>query len=157
VAKSLPTSLTDEARAFLDTHRLAHFATVDARVVAPHVVPLCYARVDDRIYFVVDDKPKAPGRTLQRLRNIAGCPRVALVVDDYDEDWSRLAYLLLHCEATRVDAEVEFTAVLGVLRQRYPQYLRMALSFATHPMVRMDIRRWHLWRATPPPASTRSA
>lgn len=150
MARSLPTSLTDEARAFLDTHRIAHLATVDAQIIAPHVVPLCYARVDDDLYFVVDDKPKQPGRTLKRLRNIAGCPHVALVVDDYDEDWSRLAYLLLHGAATLVDSEVEFATVLGVLRQRYPQYLSMALAFATHPMVRIHIRRWHLWRAAPP-------
>lgn len=147
MAKSPPTSLTDEARAFLDTHRVAHLATVDAETVTPHLVPLCYARLDERLYFVVDDKPKQPGRTLKRLRNIAGCARVALLVDDYDDDWSRLAYLLLHCEARRVAAETEFDTALHALRQRYRQYQRMALTFTTHPMVRMDIRRWHLWRA----------
>lgn len=147
MAKSLPTSLTDEARAFLDAHRVAHLATVDAAAVAPHVVPLCYARIDDRIYFIVDDKPKQPGRELKRLRNLAGCPRVALLVDDYDEDWTRLAYLLLHCDATRVTAQTEFSAGLQALRKRYPQYVSMPLAFATHPMVRMEVRRWHLWRS----------
>jgi PPOX class probable F420-dependent enzyme len=147
VARALPTSLSEEARAFLDAHRIAHLATVDAHVIAPHVVPLCYARIDDRVYFVVDDKPKQPGRQLKRLRNIAGCPHIALLVDDYDEDWSRLAYLLLQCEATRVTSQREFGAALDVLRQRYPQYLQMSLALATHPMVRMEIRRWHFWRA----------
>jgi PPOX class probable F420-dependent enzyme len=150
VARSLPTSLSDDARAFLDAHRIAHLATVDAERVAPHVVPLCYARVEDRLYFIVDDKPKQPGRTLKRLRNIAGCARVALVVDDYDENWSRLAYLLLHCDAAVVTSELEFANTLEALRQRYPQYLGMALTFATHPMVRMQVRRWHFWRATAP-------
>jgi PPOX class probable F420-dependent enzyme len=140
-------SLSEEARAFLDAHRIAHLATVDPQVIAPHVVPLCYARIDERVYFVVDEKPKQPGRALKRLRNIAGCPRTALVVDEYDDDWSRLAYLLLHCDAARVTSESEFEEALLVLRKRYPQYLHMALSFATHPMVRMEIRRWHFWRA----------
>lgn len=149
MATSPPTSLTDDARAFLDTHRVGHLATVDAEVVAPHVVPLCYARVDDRVYFVVDDKPKQPGRVLKRLRNIESCPRVALVVDDYDDDWTRLAYLLLHCDASRVDVGDEFDSVLQALRRRYPQYVRMPLQFATHPMIRLEIRRWHLWRAAP--------
>lgn len=147
MATSLRTSLTDEARAFLDAHRVGHIATVDAAVVAPHVVPLCYARADEHVYFVVDDKPKQPGRVLKRLRNIESCSKVALVVDDYDDDWTRLAYLLLHCDASRVDSGGEFDRALEALRQRYPQYLRMPLRFATHPMIRLDIRRWHLWRA----------
>jgi PPOX class probable F420-dependent enzyme len=120
-------------------------------VIAPHVVPLCYARIDDYLYFVVDDKPKRAGRPLKRLRNIESCPRIALVVDDYDDDWSRLAYVLLHCDAIRVTSESEFEAALHVLRQRYPQYLHMSLTFATHPMVRMETRRWHLWRAVERP------
>ena len=148
MARSHPTSLSDDARAFLDAHRVAHLATVDAQRVAPHVVPLCYARIDDAVYFIVDDKPKQPGRTLTRMRNIAGCPRVALVIDDYDEDWTRLAYLLLHCNAAVVTSETQFSTALQALRQRYPQYLPMPLAFATHPMVRMEIRRWHFWRAT---------
>ena len=94
--------LSDEVRAFLDRHRVAHLATADAGG-APHVVPLCYARLDDRLYFVADDKPKRNGpRALRRLANIAANPRVALVVDDYDDDWSRLAYLLLHLDAAPV-------------------------------------------------------
>ena len=50
-------SLTEEARAFLDAHRVGHLATA-AGDGEPHVVPLCYARVGDRIYFVADEKPK---------------------------------------------------------------------------------------------------
>lgn len=151
MATSHPTNLTDEARAFLAAHRIAHLATVNKQTIAPHVIPLCFVCVENRLYFVVDDKPKQPGRTLQRLRNIETCARVALVVDDYDEDWSRLAYLLVHGDATRVTAVEEYGVALVGLRQRYQQYQQMPLAFATHPMVRIDIRRWHLWRAAPQP------
>ena len=138
--------LSAEVRAFLDAHALAHLATADA-AGAPHVVPLCYARIDDRLYFVADDKPKRRGpRALKRLANIAANPRVALVVDDYDADWSRLAYLLLHLDAAIVDDDAEYTAALDALRTRYAPYRRMTLARATHPMVRMTPRRSHLWR-----------
>ena len=140
-------TLSDEAREFLDRHRVAHLATADLDG-APHVVPLCYARLGDTIYFVADDKPKKGGpRRLKRLSNIKENARVALVVDDYDEDWHRLAFLLVHLEARLVDAEEEYDEALGALRRRYPQYHGMPLARTTHPMVRLTPRRWHLWRA----------
>ena len=142
-----PAPLSAAARAFLDAHAVGHLATADASG-APHVVPLCYARIGDRLYFVADDKPKRRGpRALKRLANIAANPRVALVVDDYDADWTRLAYLLLHLDAAVVDDEAEYTSALDALRARYAQYHSMPLARATHPMVRMTPRRWHLWRA----------
>ena len=139
--------LSDDARAFIQAHRVGHLATADARAT-PHVIPVCYALVDDRLYFVADDKPKHGGpRALKRLANIAENPRVALVIDDYDEDWTRLAYLLLHLDASIVDSEAEYARVLAVLRDRYPPYRHMPLAFETHPMVGMLPRRWHLWQA----------
>lgn len=138
---------SDDARAFLDRHRVAHLATADASG-APHVVPLCFARLADRLYFVADDKPKRGGpRALRRLANIAANPRVALVVDDYDDDWTRLAYLLVHLDAAPVDDESEYADGLAALRARYPGYRTMSLARATHPMIRLTPRRWHLWRA----------
>jgi PPOX class probable F420-dependent enzyme len=139
--------LSDAARAFLDAHVVAHLATADASG-APHVVPLCYARLGDCLYFVADDKPKRRGpRALKRLSNIAANPRVAVVVDDYDADWSRLAYLLLHLDAAIVDDDAEYGTALAALCDRYPAYRSMPLERATHPMVRMTPRRWHLWRS----------
>ena len=139
--------LDDDTRAFLDRHQVAHLATADASG-APHVVPLCFARVGDRLYFVADDKPKRRGpRALRRLANIAANPRVALVVDDYCDDWTRLAYLLLHLDATEVDDDAEYAEALAALRRRYPGYRAMALARATHPMIRLTPRRAHLWRA----------
>jgi PPOX class probable F420-dependent enzyme len=133
--------------AFLDAHRVGHLATVSAGG-DPHVVPLCYARVGNRLYFVADDKPKRRGpRGLKRLANLAENPRAALVVDDYDEDWHRLAFLLIHLGATVVTNRREYRSALAALRARYPQYRAMPLGIETHPMVRLVPRRYHLWRA----------
>jgi len=137
--------LSEEAAAFADAHRVAHLATADVHA-APHVVPLCYARDGDRFYFVIDDK-RGDRRRLKRLRNIAANPQVALVIDDYDDDWTRLAYLLIHGEGALVAETEEYSAVIALLRERYQQYREMSLSFASHPMVRITARRAHLWRA----------
>jgi len=141
-------NLTDEARLFLDEHRIGHLATADREAV-PHVVPVCFARISERIYFVADEKPKKHGpRRLKRLANIEQNPRVSLVVDDYREDWSKLAFLLLHLDAAVVEAASEYEEALAALRNKYPRYRTMKLLPATNPLVGMTIRRWHLWRAS---------
>jgi len=145
--ESCSVKLPDEEREFFERHRLAHLATASAAGV-PHVVPICYAVVGDALYFVVDEKPKRTHTGLKRLRNILENPRVAVVIDDYDEDWSRLAYLLVHGEAQRVTEAGEFERALQALRARYPQYQSMPLAFASHPMIRIVLQRCHLWRAS---------
>ena len=140
-------TFSDADRAFAEGHRVAHFATADASG-APHVIPICYALVADCFYFVVDDKPKRTRTALKRLRNIAVNPQVALVIDDYDEDWTRLEYLLVRGRAAVVDDQGEYTTALAALRQRYPQYRTMALAPDTHPMIRIAPEHRHLWYAT---------
>ena len=141
-------TLSEADRVFAERHRVAHLATADA-TGAPHVVPICYALVDDAFYFVVDEKPKRTRTGLKRLRNIAMNPQVALVIDDYDADWTRLAYLLVRGRAAPVDDQAEYAMVLAALRQRYPQYRVMPLAPETHPMVRIVPAHRHLWHATP--------
>jgi coenzyme F420-0:L-glutamate ligase/coenzyme F420-1:gamma-L-glutamate ligase len=138
--------LSEEARAFASRHRVGHLATADA-AGRPHVVPICYVVVGDDFYFVVDEKPKRSRRGLKRLRNIAANAQVALVIDQYDEDWGRLAFLLVQGRAGLVTDPGEYAAVLEKLRRRYPQYRDMALEFEQHPMVWIAPQRHHLWRA----------
>jgi PPOX class probable F420-dependent enzyme len=136
-----------EERTFAEGQRVGRLATADAAGM-PHVVPICYAVVGDKFYFVVDEKPKRSRRGLKRLRNIAANAQVALVMDHYDENWSRLAFLLVQGQAALVTDPSEYAAGLEALRRRYPQYRSMALQFEQHPMVRITLRRHHLWRAT---------
>ncbi len=77
------------ALALLRDARVGRLATADA-TGQPLVVPVCYALDADgrHLYSAIDAKPKRT-RQLRRLRNIAANPRVSLVVDEYDEDWSR--------------------------------------------------------------------
>lgn len=139
-------TLTREARAFAERQRIAHLATADA-AATPHVIPICYALHAGRFYFVVDEKPKRSRSGLKRLRNIAQNPRVALVFDEYSEDWGQLAFLLVQGRAVLVGDRDEYASVLHGLRRRYPQYKRMALDFDQHPMVRITPERQHLWCA----------
>lgn len=137
-----------EARPFLEAHRVGHLATAGADG-APHVIPVCYAVDDAGVYVVADEKPKRrPARELARLRNLRENPRAALVVDDYDEDWTRLAYVLVRGPVRLLEDAAAHAAALRLLRARYPQYLRMALDDpAAHPILQLNPQRIHLWRA----------
>ncbi len=137
---------SDEDRVFIDRHHVARLATADA-AAAPHVIPVCYALAGDTFYVVIDDKPKRTRTGLKRLRNIEANPQVALVIDDYDDDWTRLAYLLVRGRATVVETEAEYIRGLAALRARYPQYRTMPLARATHPMLRIVPEHHHFWRA----------
>jgi len=137
---------SDEDRVFIDRHRIAHLATADT-AAAPHVIPICYALTGETFYVVIDDKPKRTRTGLKRLRNIEANPQVALVIDDYDDDWTRLAYLLVRGRAAVVETEAEYTRGLAALRARYPQYRAMSLALATHPMLRIVAERHHFWHA----------
>jgi PPOX class probable F420-dependent enzyme len=139
--------LGDEVRALLDRSRIGHLATADRRL-RPHVVPLCYAREEDRLYFIVDEKPKRAGKRLKRLQNIAENPAVALVVDVYDEDWRRLEYALVRGTAEIVTRVGEFRRALSLLRARYPQYDAMRLEAGRNEVVRITATGVHYWKAS---------
>ena len=91
--------LSARERRFIDTRRIGHLATADA-AAAPHVVPVCFGLVDDTLYITIDRKPKRPtDRPLKRLSNILANPQAAIVFDHYDEDWRRLAWVMLRGRA----------------------------------------------------------
>ena len=114
--------VSPEAQAFLAAHRVGRLATVDAEG-APHVVPICYAYDGRHVYSALDLKPKrVPARRLKRVRNIMANPRVALVVDDYGEDWSRLGYVLVQGVAEVLEDGDERRRAEAMLREKYPQY-----------------------------------
>jgi len=112
----------------LQQARVAHLATADP-TGRPHVVPVCFAYVDRTIYTPLDLKPKRTSdpRRLRRVRNVLANGRAALVVDHYDEDWSRLSYVFVEGAAALVaDAEEERRAV-EALKAKYEQYRTMPI------------------------------
>jgi PPOX class probable F420-dependent enzyme len=115
--------ITPQVSAFIASHRVARLATADADG-APHVIPVCYAFDGRYIYSALDLKPKrVEALRLKRVRNVLANPRVALVIDDYSEDWSALAYVLVQGTAELVEDEDEQRLAESLLREKYPQYV----------------------------------
>jgi PPOX class probable F420-dependent enzyme len=134
--------LTDPQRQFLDAGRVAHLATADA-AGAPHLVPVCYAIGGETLYITVDEKPKRTDIPLKRLRNILANPQVAVTVDRWDEDWTRLAWVMLRGPADVLAAGAEHDAAQDLLRARYPQY--RVMDIASLPVIALRIRRVLAW------------
>ena len=114
----------DPVKVKLQQARVARLATTgpDGR---PHVVPICFVYDGFHFYSAVDLKPKRSGsRNLARLRNIESQPQVALVVDEYQEDWDGLWYVLVRGRARLLkESEVDVRRkALSLLRKKYPQY-----------------------------------
>ena len=137
-------------RQFIQRQRVARLATVDASGL-PHLVPICFLLDNDVIYSIVDEKPKQTTR-LQRLRNIEAQPRVAVLLDEYDEDWTRLAWVMLRGRATVCPEGSEYWRALSALTSRYPQYRGMALE--GNPMVRIQCETVHHWGNFDEPATS---
>jgi PPOX class probable F420-dependent enzyme len=134
--------------------RIARLATADGRG-RPHVVPICFAAAGDRLYSPLDEKPKraAPMR-LRRVRNIIENPHVALVIDDYREDWRRLWYVLVFGVARIVPPGApHHAAALRALRRKYPQYRRMRLE--ERPVLAVAPQRVVIWPRAPLPRTRR--
>jgi PPOX class probable F420-dependent enzyme len=135
--------LSARERHFLDTRRIGHLATADSSAV-PHVVPVCFSLSDGMLYITIDQKPKRDrGRPLKRLSNIADNPRVAIVFDHYDEDWRRLAWVMVHGRAEILTAGVEHDRAQSMLRSRYPQLA--AMQIAELPVIAIRIERVASW------------
>jgi len=121
MAKKSPLSST-AVRAKLNAARVARLATVGDQET-PHLVPVCFALCANVLYSAIDRKPKrvAPKR-LGRIRNLKNSPRVALLVDRYEENWKRLWYVMVRGKAKLVSAPGERKRALRSLRAKYPQY-----------------------------------
>jgi PPOX class probable F420-dependent enzyme len=128
--------LSDRQRRFLDDSRVGHLATAGGGGV-PHVIPVCYAVDGASLYITVDEKPKRRDRPLKRLRNILENPRAAFVVDRWDEDWTRLGWVMLRGPAEILDDGAEHDHAQALLTARYPRY--RAMNLAALPVIALRI------------------
>ena len=127
--------LSERIQTFIQTSRVARMATVDADD-CPHIVPICYAFDGSRLYSAVDEKPKrVEANLLRRLVNIRGNPRICVIIDEYDEDWSHLRFIIIHGTAAIEASGTEHRRAVHLLRKKYPQYQAMNLAEGVNPVI----------------------
>lgn len=130
---------------FIQTQKIARMATVD-KSGKPLVLPICYAYDGNYIYTPIDKKPKrvAP-MELNRIKNIVNNPNVSVVIDRYYEDWTRIAYIIIHCTAEVIDGGKEYRESLRILSEKYRQYKHMKLSQLGLPVIKIIPNRFISW------------
>jgi PPOX class probable F420-dependent enzyme len=133
----------EEARERFAAARVARLATADT-AGRPHVVPIAFALDGDHLYSAVDSKPKRTTE-LRRLANVRENPRVAVLVDRYDDDdWSGLWWARADGPGRVLERdEPEARRAADLLRDRYPRIEPIGAVLA------VDVERWSGWEATP--------
>lgn len=134
----------EEARQRFAAARVAHLATADA-TAKPHLVPVTFAVRGDVVVFAVDHKPKT-STSLKRLRNIAENPQVALLADEYDDDWSRLWWVRADGIARVLHDADERRQPIEWLCDKYLQYRE---NVPDGPVVCVEVQAWRGWTFTP--------
>ena len=132
----------NDAAAMFAESPVAMLATVAADGV-PHLVPVVFAVHNGVVYTAVDAKRKTTQR-LRRLANIEANPRVSMLVDHYDDDWTQLWWVRADGVAAVHHSGEEMAAGYAHLRQKYVQYQRIALD---GPVVTVEVQRWSHWHA----------
>jgi PPOX class probable F420-dependent enzyme len=132
----MPSSPPATAEQRLAAARVGRLATVTADG-RPHVVPVCFALAGGRIHTAVDAKPKST-RALKRLENVRATGRASLLVDHYEEDWSRLWWVRVDGPAEVVDAG----EALAALAAKYEQY---RAAPPAGPAIAITPERWRSW------------
>lgn len=132
--------------------RVGRLATVD-RWNRPTIVPFCFALIGTRdpvVVSVLDEKRKRVADTaLARVRNIEHNPQVAFIVDHYEEDWSRLAFVQVRGRASLLDpGSGRHSGAIAALRHKYPLYREMAIE--TRPVMMIADLRASSWSAADP-------
>jgi PPOX class probable F420-dependent enzyme len=129
-----------EARHRLAGSKVANLATVSVEG-RPHVVPIVFVLDGDTLYFVVDAKPKRTA-SLARLKNIAANPGVSVLVDHFEDDWTRLWWVRADGTAHIVTDTAEAEHAIDRLANRYPQYV---MDRPGGPVVAIRIDRLTGW------------
>jgi len=140
-----PSRLSPHPSRLIRSARVAHLATAGANG-QPHVIPICFAFDGKYFYTPIDEKPKRVNpRNLKRLRNIAENPNVSLVIDHYDENWAKLAYILVCGRARILLSGVAHRKGVALLRRKYSQYRTMAIDL--RPLIVIRPTRTTSWGA----------
>jgi PPOX class probable F420-dependent enzyme len=127
--------LPERLAGIVDECRRATLSTLGAGGTIA-TVPVCFAIVGGRVVLAVDEKPKGT-KELARVRNIRREPRATLLFDRWDEDWTRLGWVMV-----KGMAELRPEGDASALIQRYPQYRDRP---PTGPFIVIEPQRIRWW------------
>ena len=117
---------------------------------APAAMPIVFARAAGALWMPIDGKPKRDNRRPARLAQLERAPGVMLVLDHYEDDWSRLWWIRLRCTACVVAGKhPDWGVVEAALADKYPQYQTTPMFDGEPTLVRFEWRSVSVWEGGP--------
>ena len=122
---------------------VARLATASTRGGAIDLVPVTFVIVDGCFVTAVDHKPKRT-RALARLDNVRASGAATVLIDHWDDDWSKLWWTRLRGDATVVDDMLSPGAVAAVdaLAAKYEPYRAHRPAGPLIVMTVNEVRGW---------------
>ena len=137
----------------LTTWPLARLATTNVDG-SPHQVPIVFAWLSGCFWAPIDGKPKHNRQPL-RVVNALANPAASILIDSYEEDWSRLWWIRAQIEISVVEPTKASTNVQKItaevvekLKAKYPQYGSTEVLREPATMLSMSPTAWTSWCAS---------
>jgi PPOX class probable F420-dependent enzyme len=116
---------------FIEGARVARLATIDSEL-KPHLVPVVFVFDGNHFFIPIDQKRKiAKPEKLKRIKNIQDNPNAALLIDEYSEDWTRLAFVMIQGKASiasKTEGNLQVQEAYKKLMTKYLQYQNVGVG-----------------------------
>jgi PPOX class probable F420-dependent enzyme len=123
--------ITPAVEEFIERARVARLATIDSEF-KPHLVPVVFVFDGNHFFIPVDEKRKtAKPEKLKRIRNIQENPNVTLLIDEYSEDWTKLAFVMIQGKASvaiKEEGNIQVRQAYKKLMTKYLQYQQVGVG-----------------------------
>lgn len=126
---------------------VAYLATA-ASDLQPYVTPVVFILQNGSIYVPLDKKPKTVEISqLKRVKNIQSNPKVCFLIHHYEEDWSKLWFVMVTGYATLNGASEISSLKLKIIHNnflsKYPQYKKISTG---NMYIKIKITKITYWR-----------
>jgi len=136
-------------KTIIDKARVARLATVDSEC-KPHLIPVVFV-FDNYSYFIpIDEKTKrSRPEKLKRAKNIQQNSNVTLLIDDYNENWRKLYFIMIQGKASIIGGKkLEQNELLllekahKLLSDKYLQYQKVGIGEYVIMIIPQKIITW---------------
>jgi PPOX class probable F420-dependent enzyme len=136
-------------KTIIDKATVARLATVDSEC-KPHIIPVVFVFDNDCYFIPIDEKTKrSKPENLKRIKNTQQNPNVALLIDEYDEDWRKLYFIMIQREASIIggkelgqNEQVLLEKAHKLLSGKYVQYQEIGIGEYVIMIVPQKVITW---------------
>ena len=138
-------------KTIIDKATVARLATVDSEC-KPHLIPVVFVFDNDCYFIPIDEKTKrSKPEKLKRAKNIQQNPNVALLIDEYNEDWTKLYFIMIQGKASIIGGkELERNELLlferahKLLSDKYLQYQKIGIGEYVIMIIPQKVITWNM-------------